>query len=108
MVVLKKLKSATLIETLVATVLIVLVFMISSLLMNTMYSSLQNNNTRVIDTKIKQLLYLAKHQTIQLPYSTNHKDWEIYVALSDKKGFIAVEAVKADNTITNEYYVGLK
>lgn len=105
MVVLKKLKSATLIETLVATVLIVLVFMISSVLMNTVYHSLQKSNTRTLDAQMHRLLYLAQHQVIQLPYRTIHHDWEIILQQSDQRGVIIVEATQGTTTISKERYV---
>ncbi len=52
MVVLKKIKAFTLMETLVATVLIVIVFMISSMLLNNLFYNSIKDNTIAIDAHL--------------------------------------------------------
>ena len=58
MVILKKIKASTLMETLVASVLIVVVFMISSMILNNLFSNTIKSNTRAIEAHINELQYL--------------------------------------------------
>lgn len=77
MVVLKKIKAATLMETLVATVLIVLVFMISSFLLNSLFNNTVRQNTDALKTHISELTYLSMHDQISIPYEDVFESWTI-------------------------------
>lgn len=81
MVVLKKLKSATLIEALVATVLIVIVFVIASLVLNNLVLNTFSKNTHAIENRIHELEYALQNNALKLPYQENYKDWNISIVL---------------------------
>ena len=68
MALLKKVSSATLVEVLVATVLVVIIFMIASMILNNLITSTYKQNTHAIETKLNRLEYDIQHHTIDLPY----------------------------------------
>lgn len=65
------------VETLVATVLIVLVFVIASLTLNSIAIRQINQSQHEINQLIKKLQYQYKHGVISLPFATTYKDWDI-------------------------------
>ncbi|GIQ61395.1 hypothetical protein Flavo103_45300 [Flavobacterium collinsii] len=79
MVVLKKVKSATLIEALVATVLIVIIFIIASLVLNNLMLNTFSKNTHLIENRINELEYEILNQIVKLPYQENYKGWDIQI-----------------------------
>lgn len=79
MVVLKKVKSATLVEVIVASVLIVIVFMIASLVLNNLILNTFSKNTHPIETRLNELEYELQNGLIQLPYEENYKGWDIAI-----------------------------
>lgn len=100
MAVLKKIKASTLMETLVATVLIVLVFMISSMIINNLFSNSIKYNTRDIDAYLNELEYLYENEKIKIPYQDEFKDWLIVIEKDrDNQSNILMEAL---NSITNK------
>ncbi|WP_420571658.1 hypothetical protein [Kordia sp.] len=90
MVVLKKIKAATLMETLVATVLIVLVFMISTFLLNSLFNNTVRNNTDAVENHMSELMYLSRHGKISIPYEDELDDW--YISIEREHTKIRVEA----------------
>lgn len=104
MVILKKIKASTLMETLVASVLIVIVFMISSMLLNNIFSNTVKSNTRAIESQINELQYLYKNDRLLLPYYDDFKTWQITVeSYRDyNKTTILFEAL---NTETRQNYL---
>ncbi|QSW87977.1 hypothetical protein J0383_17085 [Flavobacterium endoglycinae] len=101
MVVLKKIKSATLIEAVVATVLVVIIFIISSLILNNLVFNTFSKNTHGIETRINELEYEVQNNTIKLPYQENYKDWNINIEtenISVKKIF----TISAINTVSKK------
>lgn len=91
MVVLKKIKSATLIEALVATVLIVIVFVIASLILNNLVLNTFSKNTHAIQNRMNELEYEVQNKVIKIPYQESYKGWEISImteTLSSKKTFV--------------------
>ena len=93
MAVLKKIKAATLMETLVATVLIVIVFMTASLLVNNLFIQSISMNTHDIENFLFELEYELKNETIDLPYSETYKGWEITVNKETKTPLVNLEAL---------------
>ena len=80
MVVLKKIKGATLMETMVATVLIVIIFTVASLIMNSLIRARSKSNQQEISVYLRKLEYHYVHGTLELPYSDEWKNWEISIA----------------------------
>lgn len=89
-----RVKGSTLMETLVATVLIIVVFLMASMILNTMFSSSIKNNTRAVKTQLNQLLYLKHNNKLELPYQESLGDWTISVEkyIENNKTIIEFEA----------------
>ncbi len=101
MAVLKKIKSATLIETLVATVLIVIVFIMASLIINNLLLNDFNNNTNDIENRLFELEYDLQNKKIKLPYNEEYNDWKITIEYDRTNIFnklIELKAEKNDNS----------
>lgn len=77
MVVLKKVRASTLMETLVATVLIVAVFLLSSIIFNNLFFRSITNSTEEVDVYINELIYLHKNNKLKLPYVEDFNNWEL-------------------------------
>jgi hypothetical protein len=79
MVVLKKIKSATLVEAMVATILIVIIFVIASLVLNNLVLNTLSKNTHQIECRLNELEYDLQNHTIKLPYDEEYEDWKIAI-----------------------------
>jgi|SRR5690606_16554309 len=101
MVVLDKIKASTLMETLVATVLIVIVFMISGLVLNNVFSATVRNNTKSVETHIKELRYLETHGKLPSPYFEESGNWKISMEKIMLDGQMLLE-FHAANSETNK------
>ena len=96
MVVLKKLKASTLMETMVATVLIVVIFMFSSLILNSLFSAQVKGNLQPIKSHLDQLEYQYVNQKINLPYYEEWKTWDITISAS--QNIVQIEAVEKQDS----------
>jgi hypothetical protein len=76
-VVLKKIKSATLVEVLVASVLIVIIFVIASLVLNNLILNTFSQNTHPIEYRLNELEYEIENGMLKIPYQENYKGWDI-------------------------------
>jgi lipopolysaccharide export LptBFGC system permease protein LptF len=101
MFILKKLKSATLIEAIIATVLIVIVFIMASLVLNNLILNTYSKNTYVIAYRLNELEYNLQNKTIQLPYEENYEGWNITIAKEKIKSDEFV-TIKANNDKTDK------
>lgn len=99
MVVLKKVKSATLIEALVATVLIVIIFVIASLVLNNLVLNTFSKNTHAIENRINELEYETQNSILKLPYQENYKGWNITISLETilNKKIISFSAINTNS-----------
>ena len=79
MVVLKKIKSATLVEALVATILIVIIFVIASLVLNNLVLNTLSKNIHQIEYRLNELEYDLQNQVIKLPYEEEYEGWKIAI-----------------------------
>ena len=108
MAVLKKVKGTTILETLVATILIVIVFILSSMILNELFSATVKNNTQDVEGRINNLRYLQLHEKITIPYQESYKKWNITVVKTDsQEGFlIAFEAINSNSkkSISKTYH----
>ncbi len=80
MAVLSKVRASTLMETMVATVLIVIIFMVASLIMNSLMAAQVNSNTSPVKERIKKLEYSYMNSQLKLPYQESWNEWEIIMA----------------------------
>ncbi|MEL4309129.1 hypothetical protein [Joostella sp. CR20] len=104
MALLKKLKGSTLMETLVATVLIIVIFMISSLILNTLFLGFAKENTQLLDNRIRELKYGIISGTLKTPYDETYDKWIVEISKKSKvKDSLLV--FSAENTVTGKLYV---
>jgi len=103
-----RVKGSTLMETLVATVLIIVIFLISSMIMNNLFSNAIKSNTRAIDTHISELKYLQINDKLELPYQADYKNWsiEIFNTKINEETTVTIEAfnTKTKQNITQSIF----
>jgi len=106
----RKIQASTLMETLVATVLIVVVFMMSSMVLNSLFASSGfSRNELWVKEELSQLQYLQEHQQLQLPYHRKFGEWRVDVSQNAWQGqqqitFSAVHArTKKELSFTKTY-----
>ncbi len=83
--VLKKIRGATLIESLTATVLIVIVFMMASLILNNIFSTTIRKEDNVLKNRLRELEYSYIQEELKLPYKENFETWDIQILLENEK-----------------------
>jgi len=79
MVVLKRIKASTLMETLVATVLIVVVFMMASMVLNSLFATAITQNDNEVNQKLLELQYRYQNGMLEVPYNEELGSWDISV-----------------------------
>ncbi len=89
MVILKKIRAATLVEVLTASVLIIIVFMIASLSFNTIFSNQIKKDHSALDNRIKEIEYLFIHKKIGAPYAEDFDGWEILITSTKDKSILS-------------------
>ena len=106
MVVLKKIKSASLVEVIVAAVLIVIIFIIASLVLNNLILNTYSKNTHPIENRLNELEYEIQNDLIKLPYQENYKGWDIEIKTvrTDSKVLLTLLAIdqKSNKEIIRE------
>lgn len=100
MVVLKKIKSATLVEVLVASVLIVIIFVIASLVLNNLVLNTFSKNTHSIENRLNELEYDIENKMLELPYQENYRGWDIEIKIEKNNSneqlmMVATNAINA-------------
>ncbi|WP_299181243.1 hypothetical protein [uncultured Aquimarina sp.] len=88
MVILKKIRAASLIETLTASVLIIIVFMIASLSFNNIFTNHIKRDKSAIENRIKELEYLIIHNKLKIPYTEDFDSWEIEIITKNNLNII--------------------
>ncbi|UII76201.1 hypothetical protein LV716_18350 [Flagellimonas sp. HMM57] len=96
MVVLRKIKASTLMETMVGTVLIVVIFMLSSLVMNSLFSSQVKGNLQPIHTYLDQLEYQLINGKVTLPFFEEWETWNIAIGEVQEDGTISIEVTEKE------------
>jgi cell division protein FtsL len=102
MALLKKIKSATLIESLVATVLIVIVFIVASLIINNLLFNSFSRNTHPVEQRLTELEYKIKNKQLRLPYKEQFEDWDIELKQERKESYIWVKTTAVNRTNKKE------
>ena len=99
MVVLKRLKAASLMETLIATILIMVIFMLSSLILNNLFSNAIKKDKRAITAELNKLEYLYLNNQLQTPLLEEYGMWLITIKREDlqKRKLIILEAEHTEN-----------
>lgn len=100
MAVLTRIRASTLMETLVATVLIVIIFTVSGLLLNNLFA----NSISGREDRVRERLYRLKYEYpvhgLELPYYEELGNWGIYVSREYGEG-TAIILFRAENKRTN-------
>ena len=93
-------------ETLIATVLIMVIFVVASLILNNLFSNSIKNNTRAIIAKLNEIEYLYINGKIELPFYDDYESWIISVESISNSKMITIKAVNnsTDKRIENEIY----
>ena len=68
----KKIPASTLMETLVATSIILIVFVVASLVLMNTFKSVAERDTFSVKNRLEKLEYLIKHEKITLPYNETY------------------------------------
>lgn len=106
MAILKKIEANTLMETLVAAVLVISVFMLSSAILNNLFLGSIQSDLHPINNHLSKLQYLNRCRKIKLPYTSTYKGWDVIITNDANKQVILFEAKhnktnKAINFIEN-------
>lgn len=75
-----KITSSTLIETLVSTVILIAIFTISILALNTIYKSVITNNLFFVENRLDTLKYDYNNGLIALPYIEDYEGFQIEIS----------------------------
>ncbi len=87
-------KASTLVESLVASVIIIVVFTIASLTLNNVFNATVKNNTDRLQNRMNTLEYLYLNDKIALPYQEDFEDWNIqFLKPQNGNSFLTVNAV---------------
>ncbi len=78
-------------ETLVATAMVVIIFMVASLILNNLFVGTIKNSSRHIEAHLYQLDYELSHDKILLPYSSEFKGWDVRIDKFKEGGITYVE-----------------
>ena len=73
----RKIKASTLMETIVATSIIIIVFVVSSLILNNTFKNVVYNDTYGVQNRMEELQYFYNNKQIQLPYEEEYKEYTI-------------------------------
>ena len=96
-----KVKSSTLVEAIVATILIVVVFIIASLSLNNLLLNTFSNNIHPVETRLNELEYRMANNHISIPYAESVESWNISIDRSESElGVILIYS--AVNTVSNK------
>lgn len=111
MVVLKKVKAATLVETITASVIIIIVFTVASLILSNVFSNTIKNDKSKLNNQLHKLEYQYINGNITIPYHSDFEIWELSIVLleEDLWSWIVFKAENKDtkkSTLKRMIYVG--
>lgn len=75
----RKLKASTIVETLIASLIIILVFTIASLTLNNVFKATIKKDTTLIHYRLNKLSYLLQNDKLSIPYFEEYKGWDISI-----------------------------
>ena len=96
----KKLEGGSIVETLVASILIMIVFGISLVTVGNVLERTVKSNTRFVDNELYRLEYLYKNGKIQAPDVIQTKDWRIEIDIEKDRDveYIVFKATNKDQS----------
>ena len=103
----KRIRASTLMESLVATVLIVIIFMVSSMLLNNVLTGKIRQNTELVEERLNALEYQFNNKGFDLPYFEDFESWEITISKEKKEdsSLVILEAQNATSNIIVTNYI---
>ena len=89
-------------ETLVATVLLIVVFTVASLTVNNLFGNTVTYDTRAVHTHLNALEYRYQNQQLTLPHSETYLNWNIAVSpvMQQQTACVSFEAVNPETKKT--------
>jgi len=78
-----KLKASTIVETLIASLIIIIVFAIASLTLNNVFKTTIKKDTTLVQYRLNKLSYLLQKNKISIPYNEEYEGWEISIKKSN-------------------------
>ncbi|WP_299676107.1 hypothetical protein [uncultured Dokdonia sp.] len=82
----KKIPASTLMETLVATSIILIVFVVASLVLMNTFKSVAERDTFSVKNRLEKLQYLLANEKITLPYDETFEVYEISIETIQEEG----------------------
>jgi hypothetical protein len=77
MVVLKKIRASSLVETLTASVIIVVIFMIASFSFNNVFLNTIKSDDEQLTNRIQEIKYFTRYESIKFPFYEEREYWII-------------------------------
>jgi hypothetical protein len=85
MVILEKIRAATLVETMVASVIIVIVFLIASLSLNNVFEGVVKSDDTVLQNRINEVIYFVKNEKLPIPFYEETDLWDIAIEEKERQ-----------------------
>ncbi len=79
----KKIIAASLVETLIASVLIIIVFTIASLSINALFKNNTASTMNNVNSRLNALEYFYSNDQVKLPYSETYENGDISIILAN-------------------------
>lgn len=90
MVILKKVRSSTLVETMVASVIIIIVFLIASLSINNIFRGTINSDDTALRNRINELTYFVNNEKVKIPFYEDTPLWDIVAEKREEETVIEI------------------
>ena len=85
-----------------ASILVVIIFMIASLVLNNLVLNTFSKNTHPVENRLNELEYELQNGLIELPYEENYKGWDIMISSEKKDSQKELLMVATNEKITKE------
>ncbi len=94
-------------ETMVATALIVIIFMIASLVLNNLFSNSVKSNTQHITERLLQMEYQCSTNQLSLPYLHTDEKLETQAYLEEIQGivYVSIEVIDLKSKKKTKSYI---
>lgn len=105
MALLKKVRSSTILETLVASSILLAVFVIGTMSINNIFLSTLKNENHELKTHLSELEYLIIHKNLALPFYEDTDGWDI--SIESKGTFIELNVLNKKNQKSSKKQIGV-
>lgn len=94
-------------ETLVATVILIVIFVISSLILNNIFGTSIQGDKGKINNRLNELEYFYRYDKIELPYEESFNGWEVYINSykENNQQLVRFEGIKGNNNKIFSYSI---